>query len=79
MNQHLGILEVNTSKIYLELVDDRSAATLVPIIQAHVRVGSTIWSDKWAAYNSLSELGYTHETVNHIENFVDLDTGYSFY
>ena len=53
----LGILEVNTSKIYLELVDDRSAATLVPIIQAHVRVGSTM-SDKWAAYNSLSELGF---------------------
>ena len=32
-------------------------------------------TDCWAAYNSLGSLGYTHQTVNHSENFVDPDTG----
>ena len=33
--------------------------------------GSTIVSDKWRSYNSLSEHGYVHNSINHKENFVD--------
>ena len=40
-----------------------------------MKPGSVIYSDQWAAYRRLSDYGYTHKTVNHSENFVDLDTG----
>jgi hypothetical protein len=50
---------------------DRSAATLIPIIQQWVIPGSTIHSDQWAAYNGLAGLGFNHRTVNHQQNFID--------
>ena len=62
---------------YMEIVDTRDAATLLPIIQAHVIPGTVIWSDKWAAYNRVSTIpGITaHQTVNHTYHFKDPATG----
>ena len=34
---------------HIELVDQRDAATLLPIIQKVVAPGSIVWLDKWAA------------------------------
>ena len=61
----------------MEVVPDRSAATLLPILQAHVATGTTVYSDHWAAYNSVQSLGNvaSHGTVNHSLNFVDPVTG----
>ena len=56
-------------------VDDRSAATLIPIILRWIKPGTTIISDCWNAYSSLGHNGYTHLTVNHSLNFVDPTTG----
>ena len=56
------------------VVDDRSAATLIPIIQRYILPGTLIISDEWQAYSSLSSLGYQHQTVNHSQNFVDPGT-----
>jgi len=70
-----GIYDPEKREGYIQLVDKRDAATLLPIIQRIVAPGSTIWSDEWAAYRQLSSLGYQHETVNHSENFTDPTTG----
>ena len=70
-----GGIERGTTKSFMVVVDDRSAATLIPIIQRYIRPGTLIISDEWRAYSTLSSLGYTHQMVNHSQNFVDPSTG----
>ena len=62
---------------YMEVVQRRNAATLLPIIQAHTAPGSIIHSDEWAAYRQVSGLPTVaaHNTVNHSLNFVDPASG----
>ena len=62
---------------YMEVVLDRTAATLLPIIQAHVAPGTTIYSDEWSVYCRVSFLPSvsSHSTVNHPVHFVDPGTG----
>ena len=51
--------------------------TLLPLIQQHVRPGTTVWSDEWRAYRRVQNLPAVgaHQTVNHSINFVDPVTG----
>ena len=62
---------------YMELVPRRDAATLLPIISAHVAPGTIIYSDEWRAYSRVASLPGVagHGTVNHSINFVDPTTG----
>ena len=62
---------------YVEVVAQRDAATLLPIIQQHTRPGTEIHSDEWAAYNNVSTLPTvsSHRTVNHSLHFKDPVTG----
>lgn len=41
-----------TGEAYVEELVDKSAATILPIIQNHVRLGTEIWTDEWASYRS---------------------------
>ena len=66
-----GGIDRQTRECFLFAVPDRSAATLLPIIQGSIRPGSTIMSDMWAAYGGIGALGFTHLQVNHTYNFVD--------
>jgi len=70
-----ALYDRNTKLGYIELVNDRSAQTLIPIIQKFIRPETKIFSNQWPAYRQLHNLGYDHKTVNHSENFVDPQTG----
>lgn len=57
---------------YMQIVQDRTAATLLPIIQAHLAGGTIVHSDQWASYSQVSRLPNVsqHETVNHSVEFI---------
>lgn len=63
------MLARSSNTIILHPVNDRSADTLIPLIQRHVIPGSTIFSDGWSAYCNLNELGYQHFSVIHKYSF----------
>ena len=71
-----GGIDRDTRECFAVLVDQRNAATLLPIIDQFILPGTTIYSDEWAAYNNIvnSPNNYTHGTVNHSRNFVDPTT-----
>ena len=71
-----GIERVSKKFFVLPLVQGenvlkKNKETLIPLIQKYILPKSVIFSDSFATYNSLNELGYTHYQVNHSENFVD--------
>ena len=70
-----GGIERGTPNAFMTVVPDRSKQTLLPIIQQYIRRGTTVISDEWRAYLDIPTLGYTNQTVNHSENFVDPSTG----
>ena len=74
-----GMVDISVTPAlgYMEIVAQRDAATLLPIIQQHVANGSTVWSDEWAAYNRIASLPNvsSHEVVNHSIEFVNRTTG----
>ena len=51
----------------MELFQDRTAATVMAIITAHVAPGTEIWNDQWASYHNVGRIpGVTAQhTVNH--------------
>ena len=71
-----GGTERITRECFLIEVELRDAATLLPLIQHHIRPGSTIYSDEWKAYSRITATtGMLHETVNHSLHFEDPVTG----
>lgn len=70
-----GGYERGSKKIFIMPVEDRTADTLLTCIQQWILPGTKIMSDKWKAYDCLTNAGFNHLTVNHSINFVDPDTG----
>lgn len=65
----LGMI-ADDGALRLEICERRDAATLTEMIQRHVAAGSIVHTDGWRAYRGLSDLGYTHQVVNHSVEFV---------
>lgn len=60
-----GMVERATNTLILYPVADRTADTLIPLIERHVEKGSAIYSDGWSAYCDLNKFGYNHFSVVH--------------
>ncbi len=73
----LGGVQPSTGQCFLLPCpnNQRGADVLLPLIQRWVLPGSIIHTDEWGAYNQLTRLGYTHDSVNHSLQFVDPATG----
>jgi len=71
----LGGIERESCKTFLVQVPDRTADTLMAVINAWLEPGTTVISDCWGAYRHQDTEAYTHRTVNHSTGFVDERTG----
>lgn len=74
-----GMVDTSVSPAlgYMEIVPQRTAAILLPIVQQHVRPGTIVHSDEWSSYRRIQSLPSVaqHSTVNHSITFVDPTTG----
>ena len=63
----VGLINISTNEIRLELVENRNQETLKKIIEKHVGIGNKICTDSWMGYNFLdsADSGYQHNAVNH--------------
>lgn len=59
-----GIL-CRSGKVWAEVVPDVEARTLLSLIKARVRKGSTVYSDTWKSYTGIAAKGYVHRLVEH--------------
>lgn len=60
---------LDSMRIRTFVVPDRSGATLVPLIRAHLAPGSIVHTDQWQGYASLARLGIAHLSCNHASGF----------
>ena len=64
-----GITERSTNKVFLQIVNNRTKATLIPLITKYISQQGTIHHDDWAAYRKLHDIGFKHLIVNHTKEF----------
>lgn len=72
----IGGVELTTERrIFICIIQDRSAETIKRIIYDYVRPGTIIRTDFWKGYNWISQdENYIHQKVNHSKHFKDPDT-----
>jgi transposase-like protein len=66
----LGMRERSTGKVRAEVIPDAKGHTLKPKVAKAVEAGSTVYTDQWNGYTGL-EGRYDHETINHVEKYVE--------
>lgn len=65
-----GVLE-RDGHVYVEVVPDVKATTLLGITTKKVRRGSLVYTDKYKAYDTLMFCGYRHLAVDHQTRFAN--------
>ena len=68
-----GGIKEGSRKSFMFADNDRSEATLLPIIKTFIEKGTTIISDCSKAHCNLEKHGYKHLMVNHSKEFVNSD------
>lgn len=69
-----GGIQRHTKLCFAQVVEDRSAEILLPIIQKWISPGSCIMSDGWSSYQHIDQIEsgiYSHDVVFHNQNFVN--------
>jgi transposase len=61
----VGVVGRETGRAYLEVIGNADRATLERVVEGNTALGATVYTDEWAAYGHLSELGRGHATVCH--------------
>ena len=59
-----GILK-RSGRVYTQIIKNASKAEIKPIITKLVHKQSTVYTDKWRAYDGLVLDGYKHYRINH--------------
>jgi len=65
----LGIFDRVTKELWCYSLPDRTSGTLIPIITEAVAPGALVYTDGWSSYNSLTEEGFEHRVVLHVNGF----------
>jgi transposase-like protein len=65
----LGMRE-RGGQVRAEVIPNIKGETLKPRVHKAVKAGSTVYTDQWTGYTGL-ESRYDHETINHLENYVE--------
>lgn len=61
--------------IVAKVVTNTSSSTIKPFIREHICITAEVKTDEYAVYNSVSTMGYAHETVDHCRGeYVNGDT-----
>jgi transposase len=63
-----GVLK-RDGKVYTQIIKNASKQELMPIVKQLVRKQSTIYTDKWKAYDGLVFDGYKHKRINHSKSY----------
>ena len=63
-----GVLK-RDGKVYTQIIKNASKQELMPIVKQIVRKQSTIYTDKWKAYDGLVFDGYKHKRINHSKTY----------
>ncbi|KCZ78685.1 hypothetical protein H311_00276, partial [Anncaliia algerae PRA109] len=59
------------TRVYAQVIEDKKAETIIPIICNQVVPGSVVWTDEHRSYLSLVNKGFQHDSVCHKYEFVD--------
>ena len=65
-----GLLK-RDGKVYTQVIKNASSKELMPIIKDLVNKNSTVYTDKWKAYDGLVLDGYKHKRINHSRLFAE--------
>jgi len=69
-----GIERTKEKQIFAQICKDRTADTLLDLIQKYVHPGSIIYSDMFKSYDQIySRLGIRHHQINHSQGMIMID------